>query len=107
MVLHDKATAADPMLGPSLVRALIGADVNDVGPDGLTVLHHACLHGACAEVVQVLLDAGANARAACAGYAFLTPIQLAVFGGNPGVMRVMTGLPGCGGLNAVGDPPER
>lgn len=109
MVVSHEKVATNPVLGPRLVRALIGAgvDVHGTGPQGRTALHHACHEGACGEVVQALLDAGADACAPCAGVRFLTPLQLAGCGGNPGALRVMINRPECGGLNAFGAPPER
>ncbi|CAM9682306.1 unnamed protein product [Laminaria digitata] len=108
-VVSNEKVATNPTVGPSLVRALTeaGADVNGVGPQGRTALHLACHEGACGEVVQALLDAGADARAPCAGIRFLTPLQLAGYGGNPGALRVLIGRPECGGLDAIGAPPER
>lgn len=102
-------TRSEPTLGPRMVRALIkaGAKVDEMGSQGCTPLHQACFAGACGEVVQALLDAGADASAPCAGFMFMTPLQLAGCGGNPGALRVMIGLPECGGLDAVGAPPER
>ena len=102
-------TGSDPTLGPRMVRALVkaGADVDEMGPQGCTPLHQACFEGACGEVVQALLDAGADACLPCAGHLFKTPLQLAGCGGNPGALRVMIGLPEYGGLNTVGPPPER
>ena len=109
IIASDKEVSTDPTLGPSLVRALTeaGADVNGVGPKGRTALHFACHGSACGEVVQALLNAGADARAPCAGMQFLTPLQLAAHGGNVEALRVLIGRPECRGLNAVGAPPER
>ena len=109
IVVSVEGVATDPMLGPSLVRMLTeaGADVNGVGPKGRTALHLACHEGACGEVVQALLDAGADARAPCAGMQFLTPLQLAGQGGNLQALRVLIGRPECEGLDAAGSPPER
>lgn len=108
-VLMNEAGAKDAELAPRLVRALVraGVDVNEVGSKGSTALHAACYYGACGEVVQALLDAGADALAPCAGFHFYTPIQLASIGGSPGALRVMIEQPGCGGLNALGASPER
>lgn len=109
-VARGASTKASPTLGPSLVRMLVaaGADVNEVGSTrGCTPLHFACMEGACAEVVQALLDAGADACAPCAGIRFMTPLQLAGGGGNAEAVEVLIGRPECGGLNAVGCLPSR
>lgn len=107
--MSNESTNANPIVGPRLVRALTkaGAKVNEVGPLGCTPLHLACWNGACGEVVQALLDAGANACAPSAGIHFLTPLQLAGCGGSPGALRVMIGRPEYGGVDTVGAPPER
>ncbi|CAN0186496.1 unnamed protein product [Ectocarpus sp. 12 AP-2014] len=109
-VSRGASTKASPTFGPSLVRMLVaaGADVNDVGSTrGCTPLHFACMEGACAEVVQALLDAGADAGAPCAGMRFMTPLQLAGGGGNAEAVEVLIGRPECGGLNAIGCLPSR
>lgn len=116
-VIAGDRTKASPTLGPPLIRTLVaaGANADDVhGPDGLAPLHFACLNGACGEVVQALLDAGADACAPCpgsvlyAGMHFMTPLQLAAAGGNTGAVAVLIGQPGYyGGLNAVGTSPSR
>ncbi len=102
-------TKASPALGPPLVRALVaaGADVNGVRAIGLAPLHIACSMGACAEVIQALLDAGADACMPCAGRHFKTPLQLAVDSGNVGAVTVLVGHPAHGGLNRLGASPSR
>eukprot|EP00752_Nemacystus_decipiens_P005269 g4779.t1 len=109
-------TKTNPALGPPMIRALVaaGADVNGVrSPRGFAPLHLACYEGACAEVVEALLDAGADPCMPCAGsmqeagMPFMTPLQLAGAGGNVEAVSVLIGHPACGGLNAVGDLPSR
>lgn len=103
--------ASDPAVGPPLVRALVaaGAEVNDVSsPQGCTPFQIACFDGACPEVLQALLDAGADPCAPCAGAAFMSPLQLAALrGGDPRAVRLLIEQPNSGGLNAVGGPPNR
>lgn len=108
--LHFKpAFTRDATLGPRLVRALVegGAAVDEVDPKGFTALQTACAVGSSGNVVQALLDAGADARALCAGHEFLPALHLAAVGGNPGALRVLAGPPGCGGLNELGPAPDR
>ncbi len=102
-------TKASPTLGPSLVRALVaaGADVNGVCGDGIAPLHVACFKGACGEVVQALLDAGADARMPCASMRFKTPLQLAAAGGNVGAVSVLLGHPAHADVDTVGASPSR
>eukprot|EP00752_Nemacystus_decipiens_P005272 g4782.t1 len=109
-------TKTNPALGPPMIRALVaaGADVNGVrSPRGFAPLHLACYEGACAEVVEALLDAGADPCMPCAGsmqeagMPFMTPLQLAGAGGSVEAVSVLIGHPACGGLNAVGALPSR
>lgn len=107
---HFKAPfARDATLGPRLVRALVegGAEVDEVDPQGYTALQTACTVGSYGNVVQALLDAGADARAPCAGREFLPSLHLAAYGGNPGALRVLTGRPEYGDLNELGPAPDR
>lgn len=103
--------ATHSTVGPALVRALVaaGAKINDVSStQGVTPFHIACLEGACAEVLQALLDAGADPCAPCAGAAFMSPLELAALkGGDPRAVRLLIEQPNSGGLNAVGVPPNR
>lgn len=102
--------AAHPTIGPRVVRALVagGADVNDMAfSSGYSPLHVACIEGACAEVIQVLLDLGANLDMPCVSVNSLAPLHLAAgSGGNIGAIRLLMGLPNSGGLNAVAPPPN-
>lgn len=100
------AVATHPKIGPLLVRALIaaGADVNQLATDprGHTPLQMACAEGACAEVVQALLDAGADMLPPCPSVFFLSPLHVAAYqGGNAGAVRLLVNHPQSGGLNAV------
>ena len=115
-VILEGTTKTSPTLGPPLIRALVaaGADINAVrSPLGFTPLHLACFEGACGEVVQALLDAGADACMPCAGSTqgagmpFMSPVQLAGARGNVEAVSVLIGHPACGGLNAVGASPHR
>lgn len=108
---RSNLVATDPVVGPSLVRALVaaGADVNDMTSTlGFTAFQIACLDGACAEVLQALLDVGADPCAPCAGAVFMSPVELAALrGGDPRAVRLLIELPNSGGLNAVGGLPNR
>eukprot|EP00752_Nemacystus_decipiens_P005271 g4781.t1 len=100
--------ATHPEIGPLLVQALVaaGADVNQDATDsrGFTPLQLACAEGACGEVVQALLAAGAEMLAAPC-ISFLGPLQLAAYGGgNLGAIRVLLDHPQSGGLNAQAGP---
>lgn len=94
---------------PRLVRALVaaGANMAEIGPNGVTPLQLACLHGSSGEVVQVLLEGGADTLAPCAGKQFLPSLHLAACGGDVGALRVFLGLPECGGVNQEGPAPIR
>lgn len=101
--------ATHPKIGPLLVRALVakGADVNQLAIDnrGYTPFQLACTEGSCGEVVQALLDAGADMSTQCLSMYFLSPLHLAAFqGANLGAIRVLMNHPQSGGLNAVGGP---
>lgn len=102
-------TKASPTLGPRLVRALVaaGADVNGVCGNGLAPLHFACLDGVCGEVVQALLDAGADACMPCAGMRFMTPLQFAGMNGNVEAVSVLLEHPAYADLNTLGTRPSR
>lgn len=105
-----KNTKSNPTLGPPLVRALAeaGADVNGVSSfNGFSPLHYACYEGACRQLVESLLDAGAGPRAPCAGLRFMTPLQLAGTSGNAEAVVALLGRLGDGALNDVGAPPSR
>lgn len=109
-VILGRNTKTDPTLGPSLVRALsaAGADVNTVcSLMGLTPLHRACYDCACGELVEALLDAGANPRAPCAGMRFMTPLQLAGTTGNVEAVAALLGRMKDGALNDDGALPHR
>eukprot|EP00903_Cladosiphon_okamuranus_P009090 g8688.t2 len=99
-VVEADNTKASPTLGMPLIRALVsaGADVNGAySPRGLAPLPIACFEGACGEVVQALLDAGADAcmpcagSTQCAGRPFMTPLQLAGAAGNVEAVSVLIG----------------
>lgn len=99
--------ATDPKIGPLLVQALVagGADVNQLAVDhlGLTPLQKACFEGACAEVMQALLDAGADMLAPCLWASFTSPLHLAAYGGgNVETVRLLMNQPQSGGLNDLG-----
>ncbi|CAB1120822.1 unnamed protein product [Ectocarpus sp. CCAP 1310/34] len=102
--------AAHPTIGPRVVRALVagGADINDMTfASAYSPLHVACIEGACAEVIQELLDLGADLDVPCVSANSLAPLHLAAgFGGNLGAIRLLMGLPNSGGLNAVAPPPN-
>lgn len=102
--------AAHPTIGPRVVRALVagGADINDMTfASAYSPLHVACIEGACAEVIQELLDLGADLDVPCVSANSLAPLHLAAgFGGNLGAIRLLMGLPHSGGLNAVAPPPN-
>ncbi|CAM9369565.1 unnamed protein product, partial [Hapterophycus canaliculatus] len=109
-VILGSNTKASPTLGPSLVQALAaaGADVNEVSSfNGFAPLHYACWEGACRQLVEALLDAGANPRAPCAGMEFMTPLQLAGTSGNAEAVEALLGRLEDGALNAVGTSPSR
>ena len=115
-VILGGTTKTSPTLGPPLIRALVaaGADINAVrSPRGFAPLHLACFEGACGEVVQALLDAGADACMPCAGsmqgagIPFMSPLQLAGARGNVEAVSVLIGHPACRGFNAVGASPFR
>lgn len=107
IALENDAIALNPSLGPALVRELVTTDVNKVGSDRCMVLHRACRLGACGEVIQALIDMGADVQEPCVGFYFLSPLMLAALGGNPRALEVLLGLPECGGLNARGPLPMR
>lgn len=98
--------AKNSTFGPLVVKALVsgGARVNEVlSAIGCTPLQIACVNGACGEVVQVLLEAGADVTAPAPGMEFSTPPLLAAcYGGDLGAVRVLIEHPQSGGLNAVG-----
>lgn len=99
--------ANDPKIGPLLVRALVarGADVNELAVDqcGFTPIQLASFDGACAEVIQALLDAGADVGAPCLFLNFTSPLHLAALGrGNLKAIRLLLDHPQSGGLNALG-----
>lgn len=102
--------AAHPTIGPRVVRALVagGADINDMAfASAYSPLHAACIEGACAEVIQELLDLGADLDVPCVSANSLAPLHLAAsFGGNIGAIRLLMGLPNSGGLNAVAPSPH-
>lgn len=102
IALENEAIALNPSLGPVLVRELVTADVNEVGSDGCMVSHRACRLGACGEVIQALVDVGADVQGPCVGFYFLPPLILAALGGNPGALEIFLRQPKCGGLNARG-----
>lgn len=108
---RSSLVATDPVVGPPLVRALVaaGADVKGMTITlGYTALQIACLEGACAEVLQALLDVGADPFEPCAGAAFMSPVELAALnGGDPRAVRLLIELPNSGGLNALGSSPDR
>lgn len=99
--------AKDPTIGPLLVKALVarGAEVNHLAVDqcGFTPFQLACYEGACAEVMQALLDAGADMLAPCLWLGMTSPLLLAACaGGNVGAVRLLIDQPQSGGLNALG-----
>lgn len=103
------AVATHATIGPPLVKALVagGAGINELVIDqcGMTPLQLACSQGACAEVMQALLDAGADILAPCSSIGFAPPLHLAAHGGgNLGAVRVLLKDPRSGGLNALGGP---
>lgn len=100
--------ASDPAIGPRVVRALVkaGADVNELSETmGLMPLHLACTDGACPEVIEALLDLGANASAPAMASGFLTPPYLATKVGHLQALRVLIERPGSGGVDAVTASP--
>ncbi len=106
MAVSIPRIAKDSTFGPLVVKALVsgGADATGVlSPMGCTPLQLACFHGACGEVIQALLDAGADATAPAPGLEFSTPLPLAAcWGGNVGAVKVLIDHPQTGGLDAVG-----
>lgn len=99
--------STDSTIGPLLVKTLVagGADVNQLAIDqiGFTPLQLACFEGACGEVVQALLDAGADMLAPCLCIGWTTPLVVAAcHGGNTSALRVLIDQPQSGGLNGVG-----
>lgn len=96
--------ASNPTIGPRVVRALVawGANVNELSDTmGVMPLHIACMEGACPEVIEVLLDAGADPCAPAVAEGFLTPPYLAARAGEPRVLRVLVERPGSGGVDAM------
>ncbi|CAM9968074.1 unnamed protein product [Scytosiphon promiscuus] len=109
-VILGKNTKANPTLGPPLVRTLAGAgaDVNGVSSfNGFAPLHYACWEGAGRQLVEALLDAGADPQGPCAGMKFMTPLQLAGTSGNAEAVTALLGRLEDGALDAVGDSPSR